>query len=138
MINLMFWLMLLVTVVTVYIFWVRPLLKKNPKLATLFATEDSYYAAFSAKFSGIKERLAHALLIMASAVVYVYDFVAPHVVGVDVTPLTSHIPSWAWPLICIGGLSLLDWFRAIADKQTLAPPPPPAPSAPEAPASPGE
>lgn len=119
--NLLFWLMMLGTVVVVYLFWVRPLLKKNPALKDLFAAEDTVREAMCAKFSGIKQRLAHALIIMATAVVAVHDKLAPAITGIDTSPFMAkinvYVPDWGWPLIMIAGVSLLDYFRKIADKE---------------------
>lgn len=135
MFDLLFYGMIVATVIVSYLVWVRPLLKKNPKLTALFAAEDNYRAAWCAKFAGIKQRLLHAFLMLATAVVYMHDKIAPQLTGVDVTPIMTkieaYVPSWGWPLIMIGVISLLDYFRKIADRETdakiaaITPPAPP-------------
>jgi hypothetical protein len=105
------------TVVFLYVTWIRSILRRTPALRTLFATETSRLAAIKLKFAGIKQRLTSAILVTASAVVELYDHIVPHLTGVDVTPLTSHVPGWAWPVICVGGLTLIDYFRELADQR---------------------
>lgn len=136
--NFLFNLMMLVTIVTVYVFWVRPILKKTPSFANFFAQEGNVVAAVRAKFDGIKQRLLHAFVGMAGIVVVVHDRLAPEITGIDVTPITTtlshYVPDWGWPLVAIGFVSLMDWFRSLADKgmqekiDAIAPQPPAPPS----------
>ena len=60
---------------------------------------------------GIKQKLASAMVIIASAAVTAYDFLAPIVAGVDTSALTLRVPSWAWPLILIGITALFQFLR---------------------------
>jgi hypothetical protein len=69
------------------------------------------------KLKGIKQKLSSAIVIIASAAVSGYDFFAPIVSGVDVSSLTSRVPSWAWPLILISVTALFHFLRNLADQR---------------------
>jgi hypothetical protein len=90
------------TLVAVYWFWVRPILKTRPAFAELYAEEESFFLALREKLKGIKQKLSSVTVIAASAAVSGYDFLAPIVSGMDVTSIADNVPSWAWPLILIG------------------------------------
>jgi hypothetical protein len=105
------------TVVAVYWFWIRPILKLRPELRELYQQEESFFIALREKLKGIKQKLSSVLVIAASAVVSGYDFFAPIVSGVDVSSLTAHVPSWAWPLVLISLTALFQFLRNLADKR---------------------
>ena len=105
------------TLVAIYWFWVRPILKTRPAFAELYLREDTILAAFREKFAGIKQKLSSAAVIGASAAVTGYDFFAPIVGGVEVTSIAASIPSWAWPLILISTTALFQFLRNLADKR---------------------
>jgi hypothetical protein len=105
------------TLVTIYWLWVRPILKTRPGLAELYAREASFFAALREKFAGIKQKLSSVAVIGASAAVSGYDFLAPIVGGVDVTPIAASVPSWAWPLILILVTAIFQFLRGLADKR---------------------
>ena len=105
------------TLVAIYWFWVRPILKSRPALAELFRHEDSFVAAFREKFAGIKQKLSSVAVIGASTAVTAYDFLAPIVGGVDVTSIAASVPAWAWPLILISTTALFQFLRNLADKR---------------------
>jgi hypothetical protein len=109
--------MVLATVATVYWYWIRPLLRQTPAFRELYDQSDSFRAALALKFVGSKQKLTAAFLTMASSVVMVYNFIAPAMTGVDITPLTASMPNWAWPLIVIGFTALLNYFRTLADER---------------------
>jgi hypothetical protein len=105
------------TIVAVYWFWIRPILKSRPELRELYQQEESFIAALREKLKGIKQKLSSVLVIAASIAVSGYDFFAPIVSGVDVSSLTAHIPSWAWPLVLISLTALFQFLRNLADKR---------------------
>ena len=109
--------MLFATLVAIYAFWIRPILQSRPAFQELYQKEESFFAALRAKLKGIKQKLSSAIVIIASAAVTGYDFLAPIVSGVDVSGLTSRVPSWAWPLILISVTALFQFLRNLADKR---------------------
>lgn len=105
------------TVVAVYWFWIRPILKSRPAFREFYQEEENFLAAVREKFAGIKQKLSSAVVIAASAIVSGYDFFAPIVSGVDVSSIAAQVPSWAWPLILIAVTAVLKYFRDLADKR---------------------
>lgn len=112
--------LILPTIAIIYWFWIRPILKTTPTLKAFYDAEAGWWAAFSDKFAGIKQKIAGSAMAAASLVVWLYDTVAPALGAVDTTPLTSYVPSWAWPLIAIAGVALLNYLRSLADKRNAA------------------
>lgn len=111
--------LIIATAIAAYVFWVRPVLKQTPALKELYEKEASWWAAISDKLTGAKQKLTTAFLTVASMSVMFYDSIVPAMTGVDITPLTSQIPQWAYPLILIGVTWLLNYFRSLADKRNL-------------------
>jgi hypothetical protein len=105
------------TLVAVYWFWIRPILKTRPAFRDLYQEEENFFAALREKFAGIKQKLSSAIVIAASAIVSGYDFFAPIVSGVDVSSIAGQVPSWAWPLILIAVTAIMKYFRYLADKR---------------------
>jgi hypothetical protein len=105
------------TLVAVYRFWIRPILKSRPAFHELYQKEENFFAAVREKFAGIKQKLSSAIVIAASGIVTGYDFFAPIVSGVDVSSIAAQVPSWAWPLILIAVTALVQFFRNLADKR---------------------
>ena len=105
------------TIVAVYWFWIRPILKSRPELRELYQQEENLLVALREKLKGIKQKLSSVLVIAASAAVSGYDFFAPIVSGVDVSSLTAQVPSWAWPLVLISLTALFQFLRNLADKR---------------------
>lgn len=105
------------TVLAVYWFSIRPILKSRPELRELYQQEESFFVALREKLKGIKQKLSSVLVIAASAAVSGYDFFAPIVSGVDVSSLTAQVPSWAWPLVLISLTALFQFLRNLADKR---------------------
>ena len=103
--------------VAVYWFWIRPILKSRPELRELYQQEEGFLVALREKLKGIKQKLSSVMVIAASAAVSSYDFFAPIVSGVDVSSLTAHVPSWAWPLVLISLTALFQFLRNLADKR---------------------
>jgi len=109
--------LLLPVAASVYWFWIRPILKSRPELRMLWQREESFFAALREKLKGIKQKLSSVIVIAASAAVSGYDFLTPIVSGVDVTSLSSQVPSWAWPLIVIALTGLFQFLRNLADRR---------------------
>jgi hypothetical protein len=105
------------TIVAVYWFWIRPILKSRPAFAEFYAREESVFAALREKFKGIKQKLSSVTVIAASAAVSGYDFLAPIVGGVDVSSIAAQVPSWAWPLVLIAITALFQFLRNLADSR---------------------
>ena len=103
------------TLLAVYWFWIEPILSTRPAFRDIYAKEQSFFAALKEKLKGIKQKLSSALVICASAAVTGYDFLNPIVSGIDVTPLTARVPSWAWPLVLISTTALFQFLRDLAD-----------------------
>jgi uncharacterized membrane protein YqhA len=109
--------LLFATLVAIYAFWIRPILQSRPAFRELYQEELSFCAALREKLKGIKQKLSSAIVIIASATVTSYDFFAPIVSGVDVSGLTTRVPSWAWPLILIFVTALFQFLRNLADNR---------------------
>ena len=103
------------TALAIYWFWIDPILKSRPALRDIYAKNQSVFARLKEKLKGIKQKLSSAVVIGASAAVTAYDFFNPIISGVDITPLTSHVPSWAWPLVLISTTALFQFLRNLAD-----------------------
>lgn len=109
-----------------YVFGVRPILKQTPAFADFYATEDSFFAAFSGKFSGLKQKLTTLFLSSAASVVLLYDSAvsALSAFGFDVSQLPAtllpNVPQWVWPVAFLGVMWLINKFRAIADEHAKA------------------
>ena len=105
------------TIVAVYWFWIRPILKSRPAFAQFYAREESVFAALREKLKGIKQKLSSVIVIAASAAVSGYDFITPIVSGVDVSSIAAQVPSWAWPIVLIGITALFQFLRNLADSR---------------------
>lgn len=112
-------LLIVLTLIAIYVFWIRPVLKTRPSFAQYYAQADSFWAALDLKFNGLKQKLTTALVMGAGFVVSAYDFLAPLFAqaGVDVTTILPKVPPQAWPLIGMALIALVQWFRNMADKR---------------------
>ena len=99
----------------IYWFWIDPILKSRPAFRDIYAHDNTIFAALKEKLKGIKQKLSSVVVICASGAVTAYDFFNPIISGVDVTPLTSNVPSWAWPLVLISTTALFQFLRNLAD-----------------------
>ena len=103
------------SLLAIYWFWIEPILKSRPAVRDIYATEQNAFAALKEKLKGIKQKLSSVIVICASGAVTAYDFLNPIISGVDVTPLTSHVPTWAWPLVLISTTALFQFLRNLSD-----------------------
>ena len=108
------------TLVAIYWFWIRPILKSRPAFRELYEQEDNFLAALREKLKGIKQKISSAVVIAASVAVSGYDFLTPIVSGVDVSSIAARVPSWAWPLILISVTALFQFLRNLSDKRHKA------------------
>jgi hypothetical protein len=111
------------TLIVTYLFWIRPILKTKPSFATYYAREGSVWAALDIKFSGLKQKATTALVLVIGFVVSAYDAIVSFAAqaGFDwghITTLSSKVPSWAWPLIGMALIKLVQYFRDLQDKRT--------------------
>ena len=104
----------------IYWFWIDPILKSRPAFRDIYAHDNTIFAALKEKLKGIKQKLSSVVVICASGAVTAYDFFNPIISGVDVTPLTSHVPSWAWPLVLISTTAMFQFLRNLADSRRKA------------------
>lgn len=104
--------------VGVFFVWLRGLLRKRPSIAEFRARGNSLLRAIWAKLAFIKTKLLAGGLMIATAAVAAYDFLAPIALGIDWTPITGKLPSWAWPIISFVVLSLFYWLRTITARET--------------------
>ena len=105
----------LTPVLAIFWFWIEPILKSRPTLRDIYAEENTLLVALKEKLKGIKQKLSTAVVICASGAVTAYDFFNPIISGVDVTPLTSHVPSWAWPQVLISTTAMYQFLRNVSD-----------------------
>ncbi|MGJ5000592.1 hypothetical protein ACQR10_04660 [Bradyrhizobium sp. HKCCYLRH2060] len=116
-----FWLLNGAVIAFVYVVWIGPLLKRTPALTWLWTREAGMLAAVSEKLAGLKQKLTAAVVTMAVGVVYMHDMLAPMLVGVDTTPITSviagYVPEKFWGIGVVLLLLLLNYFRALAEKR---------------------
>lgn len=110
---MLFWLFILAALVAVYWFVARPVLRRRPELADLYAQADGFWARLNVRLKGLRTRLAARLYLLAGAFVSLYDVVIPMTTGVDWSPLTAKIPPVAWPFIMIGTGILFAWLRNV-------------------------
>lgn len=122
MINWLLALLIVLSVVTVYVFWIRPILKTQPKFMEFYAQEQSFWGALVLKSAGLKQRITTALIFIAGFVVEAYDNLAPlfSQAGVDVTKIAPKIPQEMWPLITMGTLGLVMYFRKLSEDRQAA------------------
>lgn len=122
MLNWLLFILIVLTIIAAYFFWIRPALKSNPKFADIYAREKSFWAALGVKFKGIKQKLVTVFVMIAGFVVTTYDSIISLAaqVGFDwgnVQTLTSKVPPSAWPVIGMVLIGLVQWFRNLSDKR---------------------
>jgi hypothetical protein len=120
----MWWSILLIATMALllWFFWLRPILRRQPELKDLWAREDRFVEALRLKFAGLKERLFNAIVVGSSAIVLVHDEIAEVVTnsGIDVTPISSRVPSTVWLALLIALPLTMRLFRWLADKRHAA------------------
>jgi predicted permease len=107
--------LLLVTLALIYVFIVRPILKKQPAMSATFAAEATIGQKIQAKITGWKTYIVAWLTTIAGLVIGLYDQILPLAAGMDWTPITSKLPGWALPvgMVCLG--LMFAWLRKVTD-----------------------
>ena len=124
--NLLFPALVVFTGVVAYVFWVRPILKQSPAFTKLYATETTLLSAISAKLSGLKQKLTTIFVSVVGIAVVGHDSLTPLLAAAGIDPLAygtqllPKVPPLAWPMITLGVLWLIQYFRNIADRQARA------------------
>lgn len=104
--------------ISAFFVWLRSLLRQRPPMAEFRARGNSFWRSLWAKLTFIKTKLLAGLLMIASAIVAVHDFLLPIFITIDWSPLTGRVPSWAWPIISFTVLALFYWLRTITARET--------------------
>lgn len=120
--NYLFPVLIAFTALVVYAFWLRPILRTTPGLRDVYDAEAGWLNALNLKFGGLKQKLTTIGLSAISFVVLAHDEIAPLVTqaGVDPSQILPKVPAWAWPLITMAILALVQYFRNVADKAARA------------------
>lgn len=87
------------SILLAYWYWIRPVLKSRPGCVAFYTQTDSAIAAIRLKMQGLKGHIATGIAKASAVIVLLHDQVIPYATGIDWTPLTTNIPSWAWPLV---------------------------------------
>ena len=96
-----------------YFLMIRPLLKARPQFSDFYARSDSFWAAMRMKLNTIKTKLAAMLLMAASALIELHDFILPAATGIDWTPITAQVPAAVWPFASLAIAALFYWLRKL-------------------------
>jgi hypothetical protein len=116
----MLWLvsLLVLALLLLYVWIVRPILKQQPMLSAAFKAEASLWQQLQAKLTGFRTRLSARLLAIAGILVGFHDELLPFVTGQDWSSLISKLPPWSIPL----GMVLIGWLFDRLRKITENPP----------------
>ena len=120
--DLLFPALVIFTLGVVYAFALRPALKQNPKFAELYTKEGGLFSAINNKLGGLKQKLTTIFVSLASFLVLAHDQIAPLVTqaGVDPSQILPKIPAWAWPVMTMVVLWLIQYFRSLADRKAVS------------------
>lgn len=108
-------LLVLLALMLIYLFIVRPLLKTQPAFSDAFAAEASFFDKVRAKLVGWRTRIAARVTMLAGLFVGLYDQALPIITGQDWTPLTAKVPAWVLPVGMVGVGLLFAWLRKITE-----------------------
>lgn len=116
--NLLFPVLIAFTGIVAYLFFIRPALRETPVFRDLYDAEEGFWSAINAKLTGVKQKLTTIFLSAISFIVLAHDQLSPLITqaGVDPAQLLPKVPTWAWPLITMAVLALIQHFRNVADK----------------------
>lgn len=120
--NYLFPVLIVFTGIVAYLFFIRPALRTTPFFRDLYDAEAGFWATINIKLTGVKQKLTTIALSAMSFIVLMHDQLAPLVTqaGIDPSQILPKVPSWAWPLIIMGVLWLVQHFRNVADKAARA------------------
>jgi hypothetical protein len=110
------------TLIVAYVFGIRPALKQNPALKSLYDTEGTVRHALAAKLGGLKQKLTTIFLTVGGFLVVAHDELQPLMqqAGVEPSQILPKVPTWVWGVSSIAILWLIQYFRNQADKQARA------------------
>lgn len=105
-----------------YLFVIRPVLRARPSLAEFWAQEDHFFEALRLKIAGLKAWLTTWIVGLAFVVLEANDMLAPVLAssGFDTHTLLPWVPAQAWPIVTVGLMLLLQYFRKIAARRQAA------------------
>ena len=120
--DLLFPALVVFTLGVVYVFALRPALKQNPKFAELYTKEGGLFSAINNKLGGLKQKLTTIFVSLASFLVLAHEQIAPLVTQASVDPsqILPKIPAWAWPVMTMVILWLIQYFRSLADRKAVS------------------
>lgn len=112
----MLWIVLLVLIgiLLVYLFIIRPWLKTLPALAPSFAAEASFLEKLQARVTGWKTKFLARIVAILGILAGLYNDLLPYVSGQDWTPLTAKLPAWSLPVGMVLIAYLMEKFRQSA------------------------
>jgi hypothetical protein len=99
--------------VSAYLGIVRPALRQRGYFADFYARADSFWQAAADYVRGLRTKLAANLLMLASGLVTLHDFILPATAGIDWTPVYSLLPPWAWTAVFFLVAALFRWLRKV-------------------------
>lgn len=115
--TLLFLLLVVLPLVLIYVFALRPVLKETPRFKEFYKNERSFFLALKDKFAGIKQKVATVVIALAGTFVTMWDIIAPAVTGQDFGKIVTRVPPEAWPFIMMGMAILLQLFRHLAERR---------------------
>jgi hypothetical protein len=110
--------LLVLALLLLYVWIIRPILKQQPILSAAFKAEASLWDKIQAKLTGFRTKMSARLLAIAGILVGFHDEILPLVTGQDWTSLTAKLPPWSIPL----GLVMIAWLFDKLRKLTDNPP----------------
>ena len=113
MLTLLSVLFFLAGLVSAYIGVVRPILRQRGYFADFYARSDLFWRAAADYVRGLRTRLAANLLMLASGLVTLHDFILPATAGIDWTPVYSLLPPWGWTAVFFLVAALFRWLRKV-------------------------
>lgn len=111
----------LLGLVLAYFLIVRPVLRSHHFFNAYYVREEGFLTAIKA----FRTMMLAKLAMFGTFLLMVHDFLMPIATGggIDWTPVTAVIPTWAWPFMMFGMAAIFAWLRQV----TTTPPAQPAP-----------
>lgn len=113
---------------TIYLMFVRPLLRQQASLQDFWRTTDALELSIWKKtqvfFEGIKIKLLARIVWVPTLITAVYDKFAEICASCDLTPITAALPEdikgWLPLISAIGVPILIDWARSYSSSEPPA------------------
>lgn len=106
-------LIVLLALVVLYVFVVRPILLRRTELGLMFSESEHWREYLADLLKGLKTRLVARVVILAPTLLAIHDFLLPLLPMIDVTPISSHVPPAVWLALTTGVGSLFNWLRNV-------------------------